>query len=340
MKYKGKNCVKNKWIIKGTLFTALMTGILFRNLDQSYAQTETINTPQEIAARINPSDNSLTMIEGDTIWNLGVALGINNPMQLLYDNQYKDGDQYNFSVGTKIYFDGEFLEVINSDGELVGAGTIQENTVQDDSVQEVTEQEEYNFVGTNYEENYIAEESFLDDYNYSVQETDSPETATPEIDSPEQLAPETEPEVQTPEPPTSGNVTTGTGIAANVFGQLLANERAANGLNSLNYSWAIQSATSVRSQELTISYSHERPSGESIGLLLEQSAAPSSSYGECIAKIGTTGLSETEIATIAFDGWMNSPGHNAILMSASYTDYAFSYVDNGTSTFVTYIAAK
>lgn len=335
MKYKGNNFIKNKWIIKGTLFTALMTGMLFSNLDQAYAQTEKINTPQEIATRINPSDNSLTMIEGDTIWNLGITLGINNPMQLLYSNQYKDGDQYQFPVGTKIYFDGEFLEVVNLDGELIGAGTVQEGTIQEN-----TEQEGHNFVVSNNDENYVAEESVLDDYSYSVQETVVPEDTTPEVTSPEQVAPETDPAIQTPESPTSGNINSGTGVAANVFGQLLASERATNDLNALNYSWTIQSATSIRSQELTVSYSHERPSGESIGLLLEQTGAPSSSYGECIAKIGTTGLSETEIANIAFDGWMNSPGHHAILMSSSYTDYAFSYVDNGASTFVTYIAAK
>lgn len=50
-----------------------------------------INSVEEIVSRID-STHSLTMIEGDTVWNIGMALNIKNPMQLLSANGYQDGE--------------------------------------------------------------------------------------------------------------------------------------------------------------------------------------------------------------------------------------------------------
>ncbi|HPI99556.1 MAG TPA: hypothetical protein PK268_08930 [Enterococcus sp.] len=85
-----------------------------------------VNSVEEIVRRID-STHSLTMIEGDTVWNIGMALNIKNPMQLLSMNGYQDGEQYTLPVGTVITWDGNYVTVKDQQNQVVGEKSIADN---------------------------------------------------------------------------------------------------------------------------------------------------------------------------------------------------------------------
>jgi hypothetical protein len=85
-----------------------------------------VNSVEEIVSRID-STHSLTMIEGDTVWNIGMALNIKNPMQLLSANGYQDGEQYTLPVGTVITWDGNYVIVKDEQNQVVGEKIITDN---------------------------------------------------------------------------------------------------------------------------------------------------------------------------------------------------------------------
>lgn len=67
------------------------------------------------------------MVEGDTVWNIGMALNIKNPMQLLSMNGYQDGEQYTLPVGTVITWDGNYVTVKDQQNQVVGEKSIADN---------------------------------------------------------------------------------------------------------------------------------------------------------------------------------------------------------------------
>lgn len=85
-----------------------------------------VNSVEEIVRRID-STHSLTMVEGDTVWNIGMALNIKNPMQLLSMNGYQDGEQYTLPVGTVITWDGNYVTVKDQQNQVVGEKSIADN---------------------------------------------------------------------------------------------------------------------------------------------------------------------------------------------------------------------
>ena len=85
-----------------------------------------VNSVEEIVRRID-STHSLTMIEGDTVWNIGMALNIKNPMQLLAANGYQNGEQYTLPVGTVITWDGNYVIVKDEQNQVVGEKIITDN---------------------------------------------------------------------------------------------------------------------------------------------------------------------------------------------------------------------
>ena len=99
----------------------------------------------------------------------------------------------------------------------------------------------------------------------------------------------------------------------------LANaEREKAGLAPLTWSDEMYSASSTRSVELSVLFSHTRPDGTRCF-----TAAPGIMYGENIA------MGYTSAASV-INGWMNSPGHRANILNANHTIGAISlYVVNG-----------
>lgn len=100
---------------------------------QASAAEWVANSPEQISSRITEGQKSLTMVEGDTVWNIGVALNIKDPMQLLFDNGFKDGEQFTIPVGTVISWDGNHITVTDPAGNVVKETTVQDSDKMDAS---------------------------------------------------------------------------------------------------------------------------------------------------------------------------------------------------------------
>ena len=125
-KYRAK-MVKGKhgWLVKGMVFsTLLFGGMLIDSVSVEAAWAP--NTVEQIASRIKDGQKSITMIEGDTVYNIGLAINIKDPMQLLYDNGFKDGEQYTLPVGTKISWDGNHVTVTDPQGNVIGDSVVKD----------------------------------------------------------------------------------------------------------------------------------------------------------------------------------------------------------------------
>lgn len=91
------------------------------------------NSVASIKSRIADGQTSLTMINGDTVYNIGLAINLKNPMQLLYDNGYKDGEQYTLPIGTVIRWDGNHVTVQDAEGKVIGDKVIENSQKVDPS---------------------------------------------------------------------------------------------------------------------------------------------------------------------------------------------------------------
>ena len=119
-KYRAKMVKsKKRWLVYGLVFGSLLFSSAMPVTDV-HASGWSANTVEQIIERIDHKTNSITMIEGDTVWNIGLAINIKNPMQLLYDNGFKDGDQYTLQVGTVISWDGNRVTVKDPSGKIIG----------------------------------------------------------------------------------------------------------------------------------------------------------------------------------------------------------------------------
>ena len=100
---------------------------------------------------------------------------------------------------------------------------------------------------------------------------------------------------------------------------LLTNrERLAEGLAPLTGFAAIQDATGIRADEITTLFSHTRPDGSRCFTVLDDASIAYSSAGENIA----AGYFTPEAAVT---GWMNSEGHRANILTASFTHMGVGY---------------
>ncbi len=122
-------------------------------------------------------------------------------------------------------------------------------------------------------------------------------------------------------PPANGNSGSGTvttppsqqneTYAQAVF-RLTNEERVANGLPALKSMTILDKAAYIRSTEQESIFSHTRPDGRSCFTVLEDLGISYTRAGENIA-MGYT--SPESVVT----GWMNSPGHRANILNASFT---------------------
>lgn len=113
---------KKIWVAAGmTLFAVGMFAI--SNVGVSgqtvSAATWTANSVAAIKARISAGQTSLTMINGDTVYNIGQAINMKNPMELLAYNNIKLGEQYQLQIGTVIKWDGNHVTVQDAAGNTV-----------------------------------------------------------------------------------------------------------------------------------------------------------------------------------------------------------------------------
>ena len=105
---------------------------------------------------------------------------------------------------------------------------------------------------------------------------------------------------------------------------LVNEERAAEGLSALTLSSGATSAAKVRAKELATLFSHTRPDGSTCFTALDDAGVSYSYAGENIA----SGYSS---ASSVMNGWMNSSGHKANILSENYTQIGIAcYYDGST----------
>ena len=105
----------------------------------------------------------------------------------------------------------------------------------------------------------------------------------------------------------------------------LVNEiRAKNGLGSLTYDWELSRVARYKSQDMKDKnyFSHTSPTYGSPYQMMQQFGITYRTAGENIAK----GYASPQAVVNA---WMNSPGHRANILNASYTRIGVGYVASG-----------
>lgn len=99
---------------------------------------------------------------------------------------------------------------------------------------------------------------------------------------------------------------------------LVNKERAAYGLSALTTDPTLTKAAQVRAEELKTSFAHSRPDGSSCFTVLDEYNVFYWSAGENIA----AGYPTPEAVV---EGWMNSTGHRANILSANFTAIGIGY---------------
>ncbi len=96
---------------------------------------------------------------------------------------------------------------------------------------------------------------------------------------------------------------------------LVNSYRAQNGLSAVTYDAALAKAANVRAKELVSSFSHTRPNGTRCFTAFDEAGVSYRGAGENIA-MGQSSAEEV------MNDWMNSEGHRANILNASFTKIA------------------
>ena len=105
---------------------------------------------------------------------------------------------------------------------------------------------------------------------------------------------------------------------------LVNEERAKEGLPALKYDWELARVAKYKSQDMKDQnyFSHDSPVYGSPFTMMQNFGINYSSAGENIAR--GQGSAEQVV-----DGWMNSSGHRANIMSSDFTHIGVGYVESG-----------
>ena len=103
---------------------------------------------------------------------------------------------------------------------------------------------------------------------------------------------------------------------------LVNSARAENGLASVTLDAKLCAAAETRAKEIVRSFSHTRPNGTSCFTVLKESGISYRAAGENIAY-------GQKSASSVMNAWMNSAGHRANILNASYTKIGVGYVESG-----------
>jgi len=106
---------------------------------------------------------------------------------------------------------------------------------------------------------------------------------------------------------------------------LVNEERAREGLAALSLNTSLSGAASVRATEIQTSFSHTRPGGKDFSTVLKESGISYRAAGENIAYGQTS-------AQKVMNDWMNSAGHRANILNASYTEIGIAHVKSPSGT--------
>lgn len=113
---------------------------------------------------------------------------------------------------------------------------------------------------------------------------------------------------------------------------LINNERSSRGTSTLSKADYLMKAAAVRAQEMSVSYSHVRPSGTTIELV--NSFADHKVYAVSEVGYGPAGTAST--AKSSFTAWMNSELHRVAMLNSLDINYGAAYytTPSGTRYFV------
>lgn len=164
---------------------------------------------------------------------------------------------------------------------------------------------------------------------------------TPDVEQKPEQNPEEKPEnkpeqkpdekpEETPDsiiPPTDNDTNTGGGYVSNdayvnEVLRLVNSYRAKNGLAAVTLDSSLCNAAQIRAQETKSSFSHTRPNGSSCFTVLSELGISYNGAGENIAY----GQSSPEEVMTA---WMNSEGHRANILGASFTKLGVGVYSSG-----------
>ena len=151
-------------------------------------------------------------------------------------------------------------------------------------------------------------------------ETPAPDTNLPENNAPESGTPESDaPEADTPDADSTHHA------YIRRIVELVNVERAKEGLSALTLENDMTDAAMVRAKEIQSSFSHTRPNGSSFATALKEAGV---SYNRAGENIAWGQRSPEEVV----NAWMNSSGHRANIMSASFSRIGVGYLTNASGT--------
>jgi len=149
----------------------------------------------------------------------------------------------------------------------------------------------------------------------------NPDIQNPDVQDPKPENPDIQnPDIQNPGTGNPGQSTDqGNSYIQQVIG-LVNEERAKAGLPPVAEASDVASAAAVRAKEISGSFSHTRPNGSYYNTALDEMGVKYWGSGENIAYGQTT-------AAEVMNGWMNSQGHRANILNASYTKIGVGYYE-------------
>lgn len=173
----------------------------------------------------------------------------------------------------------------------------------------------------------IPDDDFDSDFNQPDAPADCPDAGCPDEtpDKPSETpdTPSGKPDKPSETPDDSadnGNMSASS--YANAVLNLVNKYRKQNGLASVKLDSALSGAASTRAKEIISSFSHTRPNGSSCFTVLSENGISYNGAGENIA-YGQSSPDEVMTA------WMNSAGHRANILNASFTHLGVGVYESG-----------
>ncbi len=179
----------------------------------------------------------------------------------------------------------------------------------------------------------VPDDDFDSDFNQPGDSTDCPDSGCPDetpdtpddSDKPSETpdTPSEKPDTPSEKPDDStNNGNTSVSSYASAVLNLVNKYRNQNGLASVTLDSALSGAASTRAKEIVSSFSHTRPNGSSCFTVLSENGISYNGAGENIA-YGQSSPDEVMTA------WMNSAGHRANILNASFTKLGVGVYQSG-----------
>ena len=180
----------------------------------------------------------------------------------------------------------------------------------------------------------IPDDDFDSDFNQPDAPVDCPDAGCPDetpdkpSETPDTPSEKPDKPSETPDKPSetpddsADNGNTSASSYANAVLNLVNKYRKQNGLASVKLDSALSGAASTRAKEIVSSFSHTRPNGSSCFTVLSENGISYNGAGENIA-YGQSSPDEVMTA------WMNSAGHRANILNASFTRLGVGVYESG-----------